>query len=202
MGRLILAIAVATALASQAHAADPRFPDWPCVQIKVPDISLAAVWAGPAIDDVGDRWQRDPKVHDLVTRIAPRRTPLEDAEKMIAEAVTGSAAEKQDKAKLLFAGLLDTLNRERATVMSGIERSFRKQRTVADRVRADVLKLRTLQDAADRDESKINELTEQLAWETRIFEDRQKAIGYVCEVPVQIERRLFALGRAIQQALE
>src|SRR6478735_6311896 len=35
-----------------AHAADPRYPDWPCAQAKVPEISLAAVWAGPPLDDV------------------------------------------------------------------------------------------------------------------------------------------------------
>ena len=26
-----------------ARAADPRYPDWPCTQAKVPEISLAAV---------------------------------------------------------------------------------------------------------------------------------------------------------------
>ena len=34
------------------HAADPRYPDWPCIQAKVPEISLAAVWAGPPLDDI------------------------------------------------------------------------------------------------------------------------------------------------------
>ena len=38
--------------------------------------------------------------------------------------------------------------------------------------------------------------------ETRIFEDRRKTIRFVCEVPVLIEQRLFALGRTIQQAME
>ena len=32
-------------------AADPRYPDWPCAQAKVPEISLAAVWAGPPLGD-------------------------------------------------------------------------------------------------------------------------------------------------------
>src|SRR5262245_58287385 len=96
----VLAAAVATVAfcaCGPAHGADPRHPDWPCVQIKVPEISLAAVWAGPPIDDVGDRWQNDPKVNDLVTRLAARRTPLEDAERMIGEFLAGNSAEKQDK---------------------------------------------------------------------------------------------------------
>ena len=39
-------------------------------------------------------------------------------------------------------------------------------------------------------------------WDTRIFEDQRRAIGYVCEVPTVIEQRLFALARAIQQSME
>ena len=41
-----------------------------------------------------------------------------------------------------------------------------------------------------------------MEWSTRIFEDRRKSIRYVCEVPVQIEQRLFALARTVQQAME
>ena len=46
MRRWPVAIAVAIELASRgmALAADPRFPDWPCNQVKVPEISVATVW--------------------------------------------------------------------------------------------------------------------------------------------------------------
>jgi hypothetical protein len=86
--------------------------------------------------------------------------------------------------------------------MNGIERITRKQKGLAGKIRADALELRTLQDAAERDPAKVEELTNQVAWSTRIFEDRRKTINYVCEVPGLIERRLFGLARAIQQALE
>ena len=29
--------------AASAFAADPRYPDWPCNQIKVPELSVAAI---------------------------------------------------------------------------------------------------------------------------------------------------------------
>jgi hypothetical protein len=185
-----------------AFAADPRYPDWPCNQIKVPEISVAAVWAGPPIDDVGNAWEQDPAIRDLVARLAARRTPLADAEKMISDAVTGSAAERQQKAKLIFAGLFKTLNSERGEVMNGIERFSRKQKEFADQIRATVFQLRELQDAPDHDEGKVDELASRVEWDTRIFEERQKTIGYVCEVPVVIEQRLFGLARAIAQSLE
>jgi hypothetical protein len=59
-----------------------------------------------------------------------------------------------------------------------------------------------LQDATDRDQGKVDELASRIEWDTRIFEERRKTIGYACEVPVLLEQRLFALARTIQQALE
>src|SRR5947209_11349283 len=117
-----MAVAVELALRGTSLAADPRFPDWPCNQIKVPEISVAAVWAGPSIDDVGNAWEEDATIRDLVARLAARRTPLDDAQKTISNIVTGSEPERQKKAKLIFAGLFKTLNDERSDVMRGIER--------------------------------------------------------------------------------
>jgi DNA polymerase III alpha subunit len=198
----LVIIAIALAPQGSALAADPRYPDWPCNQIKVPEISVAAVWAGPPIDDVESVWEQDPAIRNLVAQLAARRTPLEDAQKMISDVITGDAAERQRKAKLIFAGLFKSLNHERSEVMNGIERFSRKQREFADQVRSTILQLRELQDAPDRDETKVEELVSRVEWDTRIFDERSKTIGYVCEVPVLIEQRLFALSRTIQQSLE
>ena len=200
--RAIVVVAIGLALRGVALAADPRFPDWPCAQIKVPEISIAAVWAGPSIDDVGNAWEEDPTMRDYVARLSARRTSLDDAQKAISDFITGNAAERQKKAKLIFSGLFKTLNHERSEVMNGIERFFRQQKAFAENIRAETLQLRNLQDAADRDQGKADELANRIDWDTRIFEERRKTIGYVCEVPVLIEQRLFALARTIQQSLE
>jgi hypothetical protein len=194
-------LAVATS-ADRGLAADPRYPDWPCVQAKVPDISLAAVWDGPALDEAANKWKGDAKVTALVPRLAARRTPLDEAEKTIAEFLTGSAAHKSETGKLLFAGLFDTLNAQRSSVMNGLERITRKQREAAEKIRDDTLALHALQGAATPDAVKVEELGNQLVWQTRIFEDRRRVIKFVCEVPTAIDQRLFALGRAIQQQME
>jgi hypothetical protein len=196
---LLLAVAGSPEL---CFAADPRYPDWPCAQAKVPDVSLAAVWAGPPLDDVADKWKNDAKVSALLPRLAARRTPLNEAQKAITEFLAGSTAEKIEMGKLLFAGLFDTLNAQRSSVMSGLERVTRKQREAADKIRTDTLALQALQDASPPDQAKIEELGNQLVWETRIFEDRQRVIKFVCEVPTAIDQRLFALGRMIQQEIE
>jgi hypothetical protein len=204
MRRWSLAVAgvIALGLPGTALAADPRFPDWPCVQIKVPQLSVAAVWAGPPIDDAASAWEQDPAVRELVARLAARRTPLDEAQKAISDFMTGNADEREQKAKLLFAGLFNTLDRERSAVMNGIERFSRQQKEFVAKIRAETTELRNLQDAADHDEVKADELASRVEWDTRIFEERKKTIGYVCEVPVLIEQRLFALARTIQESLE
>jgi hypothetical protein len=185
-----------------ALAADPRYPDWPCAQAKVPDISLAAVWDGPALDEAAAKWKDDAKVSALVPRLAARRTPLDQAEKMVTEFLQETAPKKSETGKLLFAGLFDTLNAQRSSVMNGLERVTRKQREAAEKIRDDTLALQALQDAAAPDQAKVDELGNQLIWQTRIFEDRRRVIKFVCEVPTAIDQRLFALGRVIRQEME
>jgi hypothetical protein len=197
-----MTIATELALGGMALAADSRFPDWPCSQVKVPEISVAAVWAGPAIDDVGNAWEEDPAIRELVARLAARRTSLGDAQKAISDVITGTEPERQKKAKLLFAGLFKTLNRERSDVMRGLERYFRKQREFSEQIRSTIVQLHELQDRPDADQSRVDELANRVEWDTRVFEERRKTITFVCEVPVAIEQRLFALARAIQQSLE
>jgi hypothetical protein len=197
-----LILAVVSLSANAAWAADARYPDWPCNQIKVPELSAAAVWAGPSIDDVGDAWQNDRTIHDLVVHIAARRTSIDEAEKAITDYLASASGDKQTRAKLLFAGVFTTLNRERTVVMDGIERFARLQQQSAERIRSEVSEMRALQDAPNRDEAKVEDLGNKINWETQIFQDKRKTIGYVCEVPTIIEQRLGALARTIQQAIE
>jgi hypothetical protein len=197
----IAAWLVVTATFGCAHAADPRYPDWPCAQAKVPEISLAAVWAGPPLDDIAGKWKEDATVGSLVAKLAARRTPLEEAQKAITDYLKG-ASDKTGSGKLLFSGLFDTLNGQRSQVMNGLERITRKQREAADKIRADTIALQALQGEASRDQAKVDELSNQLVWQTRIFEDRHRVIKFVCEVPTAIDQRLFALSRAIQQEIE
>jgi hypothetical protein len=190
-----------TATTTIGHAADPRYPDWPCTQAKVPEISLTAVWAGPPLDDVSGKWKDDAKISALVAKLAARRTPLEEAQKAITEYLS-DAADKTGSGKLLFTGLFESLNAQRSQVMNGLERVTRKQREAADKIRTDTLALQALQGETSRDQTKIDELGNQLVWQTRIFEDRRNVIRFVCEVPTAIDQRLFALARTIQQEIE
>jgi hypothetical protein len=200
--RFAAAVTLFVGLPSASHAADPRYPDWPCAQAKVPEISIVAVWDGPPVEQAVAAWQTDAEVRDLVARLAARRTPIKDAQKRIGQFLTGDAAAKADKGKLLFAGLFETLNSERGAVMNGLERLARSEKELAEQVRSDTSAMHELQDAPSPDQAKIDDLASRIEWNMRIFEDRRKSIRYACEVPVIIEKRLFALSRAIAQTME
>jgi hypothetical protein len=194
-------VAVVACWSQSAFALDPRYPDWPCQQLKVPGIAIASVWNGPPLE-IGDGAKpTDAKQAELVSRLAARRTPIEDARTLITDYVIGTSAEKQEKAKTLFAALYSTLNAQRDEVMNGIERFSRKQKVAADDIREQAQKLREMQDKSTVDQAQTEDLASRLAWQTRIFEDRRKATSYVCDVPVLIEKRLFDLGKAIQDVL-
>ena len=197
--------AMAICQAQSALALDPRYPDWPCQQLKVPEISIASVWNGPPIDTVDTSKPADSKQAELVAHVAARRTPIEDARKLIADYLVGTEDEKQQKAIRLFAALYSTLNAQRDQVMSGIERFSRKQKGAAEEIRAMAQKMREAKDkdkdTANGDPAQSDSLANQLAWQTRIFEDRRRSTSYICDVPVLIEKRLFDLGHAIQDDL-
>jgi hypothetical protein len=182
-------------------AADKRYPDWPCMQLKVPELSLVAVWSGPPIEQNAEMPAPSAPLRALTEQLAARRTPMDEAKSEITAFVTGTKEEKQDKATRLFSGLFENLNRQRSDVMNGLERFSRKQKLLAQKIRENTLKIRELQDNSNPDEATIQELGRQIEWDTRIFGDRQKSTTFLCEVPVTIEQRLFALGRIIEDLL-
>jgi hypothetical protein len=198
---LCIVVVIAAYWTQSAFALDPRYPDWPCQQLKVPGIAIASVWSGPSIEIGETAKPADEKQAELVSRLAARRTPIEDARKLIDDYVVGTSAEKQEKAKTLFSALYATLNGQRDEVMTGIERFSRKQKAMAVDIREQAQKLREIQDKPTADQAQTEDLTSRLAWQTRIFEDRRKSTSYVCDVPVLIEKRLFDLGKAIQDAM-
>jgi hypothetical protein len=200
--RVILTLAfllLGTCAASAAPRGSSSDPDWPCQQLKVPEVSIAAVWPEPLPEKSAAPASEAPGLADLVGKLAARRTPMEEAEKDIAAFVTGTPEERKKKAEVLFAGLFDALNAQRFQVMNGIERAYRKQKDFAEKIRTDTEKMRGLQDA-NGEAGQIQELATQLQWETRIFDDRRKTLTYACEVPVEIDQRIFALARSIQKA--
>jgi hypothetical protein len=187
-----------------ADAAPPRplDPNWPCQQIKVPELSLAAVWAGPPVDPQQTDWQHDQPVADLVHETAQRRLPLAQAQQKIAAFAQQANGQKQQKLLAVLAGLFTVLDDERSAVIAGLDRFGARQQELAAGIRVDNEKLQTLQAEKTADPGDVNQMLQRVTWEAEVFQDRRQMLSYACDVPGKIEQRLFALAGTIQQNLQ
>jgi hypothetical protein len=178
-------------------------PDWPCIQRKVPSMSYGQVWSGPPLDDAFKQWRDDPEVAALVSVLVARRTTPEEFGAAIERFVKAEGERKNAKLALVFAGAFEELNDQRGRMVTGIERYARKQRALSERIKDESLKLTSSRkDMATQNSPEFQQKEQTLNWDLRIYEERQQALGYVCESPVLIEQRIFELAREIQKHLD
>lgn len=192
---LLLALAVAAPALADGPPVDP---DWPCVQRKQPHLSLAQVWAGPAPDAAELELARTPEIDALAKALALRRMPVEEA----AAAIAAFGAD-HDAASVvaLYAATFDHINATRDRIIGGIARYAHKQAALERRIGELRDEMTALEAAETKDFDRMDAVERDLDWSMRIFQDRQQSLTYVCETPVILEQRAFALGRAAQALL-
>jgi hypothetical protein len=175
-------------------------PDWPCQQRLVPQLAAAAYWNEPSLDSLGD-WHVDPKVADLVRRLAPRRVSTQEGLSEIAAWRRTLSGNSTQRLALAFLGLLEETNRERAGLIEQLKQIGRRQRELADLVAKLAAELNSIPpDATGEAALKRVDLQQRHDFTLRNFEEIQSTVLYACETPVELEARLGAWARALQQA--
>lgn len=189
---LVLSLVLCAGPATAANVGDP---DWPCVQPKVPELAAAQMWPAPIRE--GEPAEAA-EIDRLARQIAQRRVSVDEATAAAAAFVEGEeGAAREARLGQLYAAVLEQINRERGAIISGIGRYARHQAALSDRVEEEQLELAELEGGAEADPGRAEELRQKLAWDTRIFRERAQSLTYVCETPVLLERRAFALARAL-----
>ena len=159
------------------------------------------MWDGPDVDEL-TQWRDNDEMKKLIARLLSRRIPLDQATDSIAQFAAAQRSDERDQAlKLLFAGLVDTTNNDRAIVLHGIERFQQRQKARAAEIERQAAELRQLKEQAANDERARADLAaaeDKHNWDMRVFTERQQSLPLACEVPVVIEQRLFELGREIR----
>jgi hypothetical protein len=159
------------------------------------------MWDGPDVDEL-TQWRNNDEMKKLIALLVSRRIPLDQATDSIAQFAAAQRPNERDQAlKLLFAGLVDTTNNDRAIVLHGIERFQQRQKARAAEIERQAAELRQLKEQAANDERARADLAaaeDRHNWDLRVFTERQQSLPLACEVPVVIEQRLFELGRAIR----
>ena len=185
-----------------AKDADKR--DWPCIARKVPEISPATIWDGPAIDAALTTWRNDETLRKLSQYVISRRLTVEEVETAIKKyADSLPDGERDGKLTELFAGALSRINDDRKIVMSGIERFHKRQLERAKEIEAKGTSVETA-DPGKQQQMPAGEVNQPVSaeekynWEIRIFQERQASIPIACEIPQLMEERAGAVARAIR----
>jgi hypothetical protein len=196
---LLLVALLGAASMTSARAATGDDHDWPCVQRLVPEIAWGMIWAGPPLDSV-DGAAANPTIDELAMELAARRVPIDDAEAQVEDFASALAADQKDEQLTrLFARTLEIINRDRSSIIQGIRKYARGQRTLAETITEKNERLSELpkEDVVARDA-----LIAERDWDIRIYDDRERSLTYLCEQPVLLEQRAFALARSIAAHLE
>jgi len=178
-----------------AAAADFSDPDWPCIQRKVENLSPGLMWPQPV-----ERAALDAEARELAATLALRRVSLEEADGYVRAFATRS---KPDEARLggIFLEVFERLANTRRRLMTGIARYSQSQIALSARIEAGRSEIAKLSAADSPDFDRIDTLEEEMDWNERIYLDRSRALTYVCETPVLIEKRAYAIARILQKYL-
>jgi hypothetical protein len=200
-GCLLILLFLSTPAAAQPRPADTP-PDWPCVQVFVPTLSAATIWPGPPIDPYLKALPDHPELTSLALRVTARSMGDDEATEAIDRFAEGLTENKDETLTLLFAGIFDEANRARDKAVTGIRRFSRTQQEVLSNVEETILQLDAARAAKPPDEQRIRELSEQLSWQRRILEERNRSLTALCEQPGIVEGRLGRLARAIASHMD
>lgn len=196
---LILMSVLSAGPAATVRAATFDDPTWPCQQRKVEALSLGLMWpgAGAVESESGAGTGLPPEARDLAGRLELRRTSLEEADQLVAaftESHPGATAELMEA---VFTDIFERLGKRRSKIIAGIGRYSTKQIELAKKIDATRAEMDEIMARDDPDFDRVDQLEEQLDWDERVYHDRARSLTYVCETPVLIEKRLYALAQIL-----
>lgn len=176
-------------------AADFSDPDWPCIQRKVENLSPGLMWPHPVT-----KTDLSPEAEELAAVLALRRVGLEEAETHVRDFVAKHPSDEQTLGSI-FQSVFDRLSENRKRLMSGIARYSQSQIALSARIDADRIEMAKLSAETAPDFDRIDKLEEEMDWNERIYLDRSRALTYVCETPVLIEKRAYAIAQILLKHL-
>ncbi|AWK89351.1 hypothetical protein [Azospirillum thermophilum] len=180
-----------------ATAAEPA-SDWPCQQILVPALSPAQIWAGDPIGGKEGAWRDVAGLEPVLRQAVDGSVDVEAAEEAIDRYAGSLGPDRNAVLTILFAGVFDTLNRQRSEAISAIQRYTRQQRAMLDRIGEELTRMQSLPPRSPEAES----LAREISWQRRVLDERRRYQSALCDQPVRMEQRVGRLARAIGAHLD
>ncbi len=175
-------------------------PQWPCVQVLVPEIVSAVVWPLPIDESLTGTWNEDEALVTMVNQLSDLDELTDTNRQLIAEFVeTIPEALRVDRLNQLADGIVTLSNRRRMQYINGIKRYTRQQSSIANQIESTLNQLAEQPDS--QDVARRTEIEETLNWHQRVYDQREKAIHSLCERPVELEENLSLVLRELAQYL-
>ncbi|PKP73499.1 MAG: hypothetical protein CVT84_13250 [Alphaproteobacteria bacterium HGW-Alphaproteobacteria-6] len=198
-----LAAALIAAFATLAGGAGPAVAaedgGWPCIQRRTGALSAAVIWPHPL--PAAEAAALPAGAADLAAALALRRISPEAAEARLATYLANHPGTGAEAIGAIFLAALTRIDRDRNRVLDGIGRYARSQAGLAARIDAGHAALKAAETAEPLDFDRIDAIGTQLDWDERIYHDRERALGYVCETPVLLEKRAFQVAQMLLRQL-
>ena len=178
-------------------------PEWPCVQVLVPEIVSAVVWPKVIDESLIGAWKEDESLTAMVKKLSDLDEFTESERQLIADfAESVPEDSRADTLDMLADGIITLSNRRRTQYIEGIKRYTRQQISIAEQIESTLNQLVELE-AQPAPESVIRqaEIEETLHWHQRVYDQREHAIRSLCERPIELEEKLSEVLRELTQYL-
>lgn len=182
--------------AASVQAAGGTDADWPCIQRRTGELSAGVMWPEPlagATIDTG--------AADLAARLALRRVSEDEAEAAVGDYVDAHPGLGAAELGAILQAAFNRIDRDRTRVLDGISRYGHKQAALAERIDVAHAEMTALKAADEPDFDRMDALEEQIDWDERIYKDRERALTYVCETPVLLEKRAYRVAQMLLRHL-
>ena len=187
----VLSLALAIG-AGPVAAVDYSDPTWPCIQRKVENLSVGLMWPHPLPETMDEA-----PYADIIDTLSLRRLSEDELAAVIDTYMAANPDTDLDTLGIIFNGVFEKLGSLRRELIAGIERYSEQQIALAQKIDAQHTEMAQLEAQDEPDFDRIDEIEAVVDWDERIYEDRVKALTYVCETPVLIEKRLYALAQLL-----
>jgi len=108
--------------------AQQRDPEWPCVQVLVPEIVAAVVWPQVIDESISGTWRQNDALAAMAVKLSDLDEFAESEQRLIAEFVaTVPLDARSDTLNRLADAIVSLSNRRRTQYIAGIKRYTRQQ---------------------------------------------------------------------------
>ncbi len=176
----------------QTALAQEQDPDWPCEQRKVDEISIGQMWPYEIADG-----ELSDDAAKLASILGLRRVTLDEAKVYVEDYASAHPDTVGQDVGLVFEKLLGGINRQRGRLIAGITRYADGQQARAAEIDALRQAMRAEEAKEEPDFDMLDEMETNIDWDERIFKDREHSLSYVCETPVLLEKRAYAIAQIL-----